>query len=271
MKKLFCTFIVLLLTTCQLYAAQAKSSDHDSELVEQLIKRARNGDAEALLKLSRCYKEGCGVHQSDLNSIMMYYVYTESTDKNFNEYVGTLGENDPFTIITNVLDNHYSVDYVMEKASLLRDTRPGDARMLDAVCIVTTQEEPDTVLVEKILKDAEEKGSELSSLLLCVFYDKINSDKCTEHIIKVSSTYPILYNIAAAKMYAKYFREGEKDFTLLRKYAEYLMKADAYGALLPEKASKLLDVIAEHGDKVVKCTKSDLIRLAKIARNGKTI
>ena len=271
MKKLFCTFIVLLLTTFQLYAVHVKSSDHDSELVEQLIKRARNGDTEALLNLSRCYKEGCGVKQSDLNSIMMYYVYTESTDKDFGDYVSSLGENDPFIILTNILDKHYSVDYVMEKASLLRDSRPGDARMLDAVCIVTTQEKPDNVLVEKILKEAEEKGSELSSLLLCIFYDKINSDKCTEYIIKRASTYPILYNIASSKMYAKYVREGKKDFTLLCKSAECLMQADAYGALLPEKASRLLDMIAEHGDKVLKCTKADLKRLTKIAHNGKTI
>ena len=199
MKKYFITLVALLVTTIQMSAntSCSKNDDEDVRYFEQLIELSRKGNADACFSLSQCYKEGRGVRKSELNAFLMYMFYTKRANKDFYDMLNSLDDTNIFKIASYIETKKYSVEDVVEKAQLLRNSNPGDARVLDLFKVLLTDEKQykNYQFIEQSLKEAEVMGSEMASVIRYVVYSSYDYERSIEYLREISPKYPALYNI----------------------------------------------------------------------------
>lgn len=232
--------------------------------VQELIQQARNGDAEAYKSLAICYRNGEGVEKSWLNDVYLHASYCKKTGEDIDSIVKFFDEDHPFRQISEILNVPSLDEKAWEKLEQLKQHAPAEAKTIGAIIVLVSEENPEKALT--MLHEAEDEGSELSSLFQYIYYEQADrKDEYEQCLIRQSAKYPFL-NLKIGEIYIGKYWESE-DFTDIQKAMEYYYKADAYGMLTPKHANGLLNIYKHFGKQgLLDTDEKEIERLTNIAK-----
>lgn len=273
MKQLFAILCVCALCVCNaaceecVLDAQCVNVEQKSRVPEQrvqnLIRQAREGDAEAYKELVLCYHDGDGVEKSWINMMCMHAMYCEITGGGFNDIVEFFDEDDPYRLLIEVL-KYNSDEKRREKLARLKQVAPIEAKAFELTNDVHTDE--DAVAVIESVREAEKEGSELAVLFQAVCYTETDYKQGREEFLaRVVEKNP-LFNLILGDFYLEKCNDAN-GIDYISKAVECYYKADAHALLVPKYAKKLLRIYNEWGEKGVSVPgEKEIERLKKISK-----
>lgn len=262
---LYCVFTLICITSCddRLNLEKGTVSEEAIKMspkIGELISKARQGDVEAYDALAECYRDGAGVVQNDFNMLTMYLLSCRMSDRNIEDVIKSLDDNNPLRLLIEVLDCARIEQAPQELVAKLRNASPADALIYDA--IYTIDCENDTLGALQLFKEAVEKGSDMACILQIFLYERLGyKDKMEQTLHAYAYRFPVLY-VKLGELSLQ--REGED---ALEQAAKYFNLADNYGMLTARGARELSDVyrMLEKTGRM-KCDRQEMDRLEALAK-----
>ena len=273
MKQLFAIFFVCALCVCNaaceecVLDAQCVNVEQKSRVPEQrvqnLIRQAREGDAEAYKELVLCYHDGDGVEKSWINMMCMHAMYCEITESEFYDFSELFDEDDPYRLLIEVLTSSKKNDRQRDKLARLKEVAPIEAMTFDLIKDVHMDE--DAVAVIESVREAEKEGSELAVLFQAVCYTETDYKQGREEFLaRVVEKNP-LFNLILGDFYLEKCNDAN-GIDYISRSVECYYKADAHALLVPKYAKKLLRIYNEWGEKGLSVPgEEEIARLKKLS------
>ena len=230
-------------TSCNNSATNSKSPNTETKTrvidpkVQNLIQQARKGDIEAYNSLALCYRNGDGVEKSWLNMFCMYVIYYQKIGKDIEDITELFDEGHPSRLMCEIFNSPTYNDEVKAIVAQLKQVLPAEAKAIEAAQKAFSMTKGPASAM-KIVREAEDEGSELAVIFQAIYYDRVGSQtEQEEFLTRTAEKYPV-FNLLLGDIYAEKYDDSE-DFSYISKAIEYYYKADAYGMLIPEFADKL--------------------------------
>lgn len=205
----------------------------DGEIdVNALINRARWGDGRAFLQLADCYRDGKGVKQ-DFSGMMWMAVQANEYGciKSVTDYILSMPADNEYRQLFEIFEINRS-SMLEKRDSIEKVFSVKDNPNAYVVRGMLASEANDSAKAVSLLKEAEEKGSALATILLGSLYMENKSEEEIKKIESIAPSSPYAYVLLSNISIAK----GDD-----RKRAEYLLKAEEYAMLGRRDARWLLD------------------------------
>ncbi len=225
--------------------AAAQISKLPSE-IQELIKKARIGNAEAYEALGNCYRTGDNIKKSEFNAMFMYILAYEKTGKRTKNVLKKFDEKSPLRLITKLIDGRHTPKEKQELMANLKKVSPADALLAEAV--IAEENKEDTVTYKRLLKEAVDKGSEMAFMIQLISYEKADDDAGFEKLIQANvRKHPMAYSLLGKNIYKKAYSSYEDEITpeaveLYKQALDYFQAADQWGTLMKNDARKLLHI-----------------------------
>lgn len=272
MNRYFIVTCALVLLTCSASCQDSatgldyKNIDLNTSTANQkyndLLQRARTGDADAYKTLAICYRDGDGVEKSWVNMICMYIGYCKKTGENPNNAMELFRHGHPLGRVVEIL-NSFIDEKALEELDQVEMYIPAEVKTIKAINGKLCKEIPDSTL--GIIREAENEGSELAALIQIIYYEESGRKNDYEQcLIRLADKYPFL-NLKLGELWEEKHRMS-KDVKDLQKSIEYYYKADASGMLTSKHACNLIDLYQQydHSD-LFHCDEQELQRLKVLA------
>lgn len=253
--------IVLLLCLISLVISQSSAKN-----INQLVKEARNGKAEAYKALAICYRDGDRLCKSWLNMLCMYEIYCLKTGREVGDIVKEVNDDHPFRLLTDILYMTSFDDKTRQHLSRIRSIVPIEAQAIDVM---------EQLLIEGVSLEAlgemnklAEEGSELAAVYLGSYYQESEEmECCIDCYDRLAERYPIFYLLSGEKYIERYHDDG--DFANVQKAIDYYYMADRHGMLTPKYAYGLLSIYDYFGKQgMIDNSRREEARLKRIAKTN---
>ena len=252
---IFCLVLILISTA-------------SAQNIDRLIRQAQSGKAEAYKSLAIAYRDGSNLKKSWLNMLCMYEIYCLKTNGQVYDIVASLDANDPFRILTDILNMQDYNDAAKALHSKLREVSPIEAEAIDAAPLILG--EGDSLDALDVMWNLALRGSELAAIYVAAYYEEADDkSRQEEYYTQLAMSYPVFYLLLGDVYVERYHQRG--DFTDVQKSLDCYYKADDYGMLTPRYANGLLALYDYFGGKsMLNVRKREISRLKKIAVTYRT-
>ena len=236
--------------------------------IDRLIRQAQSGKAEAYKSLAIAYRDGSNLKKSWLNMLCMYEIYCLKTNSRVGDIVADLDADDPFRMLTDILNMQDYNDAAKALHSKLREVSQIEAEAIDAVALILGEgDSPDAL---DVMWNLAFRGSELAAIYVAAYYEEADDkSRQEEYYTQLAMSFPVFYLLLGDVYIEKYHERG--DFTDVRKALDCYYRADDCGMLTPKYANGLLALYDYFGGKgVLDIRRKEISRLKKIAETYRT-
>ena len=236
--------------------------------VDRLIRQAQSGKVEAYKSLAIAYRDGGNLEKSWLNMLCMYEIYCLKTNGQVCDIVASLDANDPFRMLTDILNMQDYNDAAKALHFKLREVSSIEAEAIDAAALILGED--DSLDALDVMWNLALRGSELAAIYVAAYYEEADhKSRQEEYYTQMAMSYPVFYLLLGDVYIERYHDSG--DFTDVQKALDCYYMADDYGMLTPRYANGLLALYDYFGGKgLVEVRKMEISRLKKIAVTYRT-
>ena len=241
------TVLALSFISCQANELLAVASvETESRLAGKtlsIIEDVRDGDKDAYLALARKYRDGEGIHQSNVNALLLYGTYCRMAGPANQPVTAVFPEEHPFYPFAKMVYESDDKNSYQESMTLLAQSCPIEHDALYTFALLSLSEDPTACLSH--LKELERVGSELSTVLQVVYHQERGDTVAYERVLSENTgRYPLFHSLLAEIQEARYSQH--KNPAYLEKALNHYRLADAQGMLTTCFARQYLQLYEQH-------------------------